>query len=98
SGRNSSKKNKISIEKNEKIATSKSIEFIKFLAENIIFFVKGTAFYNEIMNYKPDYIYTIGGNIFSLKLAYKISKKLKIPLVIHFMDNWKDVVYQDSPI
>ena len=43
--------------------------------------------YEQIDNFKPDVIYTLGGNINSLKVAYNLSEIYNIPIVIHHMDN-----------
>ena len=43
----------------------------------------------EINDFNPKVIYTVGESVASLRLAYFLSKKLNIPIVIHFMDNWK---------
>ena len=51
---------------------------------------------NEIKNFDPDYIYTMGGSILPLKLALYFSKKLDKKIVIHFMDNWQDTLYNNN--
>lgn len=45
---------------------------------------------------KPDYIYTCGSSITSLKTSRKISGKFNIPLVLHIMDNWEETLYSSS--
>lgn len=39
-------------------------------------------------NFSADAIYTIGGSVRAMKLAVKCSKKMNIPIVVHFMDDW----------
>ncbi len=51
---------------------------------------------NYIEEVKPDYIYTCGSSITSLKTSKKISKKYNIPLVLHVMDNWEETLYSSS--
>lgn len=46
-----------------------------------------------IDNYKPDVIYTLGSSIFVLELSIKIAKRYNIPIVLHFMDNWRETKY-----
>lgn len=43
----------------------------------------------EIRAFAPEVIYTVGESITALDIAYRLSKSLEIPIVIHFMDNWK---------
>lgn len=43
----------------------------------------------EIKSFDPKVIYTVGESVASLRLTYTLSKELNIPIVIHFMDNWK---------
>jgi len=53
---------------------------------------------NEIKSFNPEIIYTIGGGVASLKIAYELSCKLNIPIVIHFMDNWIHCIqWEDNP-
>ena len=43
---------------------------------------------NMIRRFDPEIIYTLGGNVLSLKTSYILSKKLNKPIVLHYMDNW----------
>ena len=43
---------------------------------------------NIIRRFDPQIIYTLGGNVLSLKTSYILSKKLGKPIVLHYMDNW----------
>lgn len=55
--------------------------------------------YDRINNFKPDVIYTLGGNINSLKVAYNLSKIFNIPIVIHHMDNWMhSIQWENNPL
>lgn len=42
----------------------------------------------KIRAFAPDCIYTLGSGIDTMKLVYRLSKKLGVPIVPHFMDNW----------
>lgn len=42
-----------------------------------------------IRAFAPQVVYTVGETVTALRVAYTISKELDIPIVIHFMDNWK---------
>ena len=44
---------------------------------------------NQIKDFAPDCIYTLGNSIDTMKLAVKLSKKFNVPIVPHFMDNWQ---------
>jgi len=46
-----------------------------------------------ITKFKPEYVYTMGSTIFCLRYANKVSRKYRIPLVIHYMDNWRTTLY-----
>ena len=55
--------------------------------------------YEQIDNFKPDVIYTLGGNINSLKVAYNLSEIYNIPIVIHHMDNWMhSIQWENNPL
>lgn len=54
--------------------------------------------YDLLAQFKPDIIYTLGGSVGLEKLAYKISKKLDVPIVLHFMDNWLEHLQWDDNI
>ena len=43
----------------------------------------------RVKAFAPDCIYTLGNSIDTMKLAVKLSRKLNIPIVPHFMDNWQ---------
>ncbi len=45
-----------------------------------------------IKAFEPQVIYTFGETVASLDLSYRLSKELNIPIVIHFMDNWKNSI------
>lgn len=45
--------------------------------------------WDTIRAFAPQVIYTVGESVTVLRLAYIISCKLDIPIVMHFMDNWK---------
>ena len=63
------------------------------------FFVFPQTIYQEIVDFNPSYIYTIGESFLVMNLAVKISKKLNIPIVPHFMDNWQEAIeWQDNPL
>lgn len=43
----------------------------------------------KIKRFEPDYIYTLGNSIDTMKLCVKISNKFHINIIPHFMDNWQ---------
>ena len=47
-----------------------------------------TETFERIQEFAPEVIYTLGGSPFVLNAVHKLSAKLKIPVIIHFMDNW----------
>lgn len=53
----------------------------------------------EIRAFSPQVIYTVGESVATLRLAYQLSEKLEIPIVIHFMDNWKhSIEWASNPL
>ena len=52
--------------------------------------------WKQIRDFKPDIIYTLGGSVTALRLANQISKRINVPLVIHFMDNWPESIQWDA--
>lgn len=53
----------------------------------------------EIRAFAPEVIYTLGGGVASLKMAYRLSRKLRIPIVMHFMDNWRHCIqWEENPL
>lgn len=53
----------------------------------------------EIKAFDPQVIYTVGESVAALRLAYTLSLTLNIPIVIHFMDNWKNSIeWADNPL
>lgn len=54
---------------------------------------------STIKAFDPQVIYTVGETVTALRVAYFLSKKLDIPVVIHFMDNWKhSVEWASNPL
>ena len=53
----------------------------------------------DIKAFKPQVIYTLGGGVVALKLSYLLSKKLDLPIVVHFMDNWRHCLqWEENPL
>jgi hypothetical protein len=50
----------------------------------------------RIQTFRPDVIYALGGSIAWIRLASKIGRIAKRPLVIHFMDDWASTLYKDA--
>lgn len=49
--------------------------------------------------FDPQVIYTVGESVTTLRIAYELSVKLNIPIVIHFMDNWKhSIEWASNPL
>ena len=52
-----------------------------------------------IKDFEPQVIYTVGETFAALNLSYRLSKSLNIPIVIHFMDNWKNnIEWASNPL
>jgi len=54
--------------------------------------------WDNIEQFQPEVIYTLGASVSILKLVNTISERLKIPVIIHFMDNWPEhLQWEDNP-
>ncbi len=51
---------------------------------------------SQIDCFQPEIIYTLGASVCALDLAYRLSKKYKVPIVIHYMDNWPENLQWES--
>ena len=52
-----------------------------------------------IRAFDPEVIYTVGESVTALDIAYRLSKSFDIPIVIHFMDNWKhSIEWYSNPL
>lgn len=53
----------------------------------------------RIQEFSPQVIYTLGGGVSALRTAYALSRRLELPIVIHFMDNWRHgIQWDDNPL
>lgn len=63
-----------------------------------LFFIP-RALLEQIEAFQPDVIYTLGSTLVSLKLADQLAGRLKIPVILHFMDNWVEhIQWEDNPM
>lgn len=65
----------------------------KYLSESLFMCNKNSKIYKELEKYNPQVIYTIGESLFTLKASLYFSKKFNIPVVVHYMDNWRETIY-----
>lgn len=49
----------------------------------------------QIYRFRPEVIYTVGESTFAVNASLRLARRLKIPVVIHYMDNWRDTLYPD---
>lgn len=73
---------------NDSYSKSVSTKGIKYYLCDMMYLKRNKEVINKIKTFNPDLIYTLGASIGVLKLSTYIAKKLNIPIVIHFMDNW----------
>lgn len=52
--------------------------------------------YCRLDAFRPEFIYTLGENIATCRMALKLSKRYDIPIVIHVMDNLEDSFFAHS--
>ncbi len=53
-------------------------------------------FWQWVTEYDPEVIYSVLGSIRILDIVLTVSKKLSVPVVPHFMDDWPSTTYQNS--
>lgn len=51
---------------------------------------------NWVRDFKPDLIYSVLGNVRVTNVVLDVSKRLGLPVVIHFMDDWPTTTYAES--
>lgn len=51
---------------------------------------------NFIAEFRPDYIYSLLGNVAIINLCIKISSRFNIPIIPHFMDDWIHTMYRNN--
>ena len=51
---------------------------------------------DAVRAFSPDVIYTCGASIRILKTANYFARKLRIPIVLHLMDDWPETIYTTS--
>ncbi|MCX6185826.1 MAG: hypothetical protein NTU43_02365, partial [Bacteroidetes bacterium] len=76
---------------------------IKFFINRIIVFLNLDLIFhrcilskdleNWINNIKPNYIYTTLSSRYSILFMLAIHKKLKLPIVVHILDDWPTTIY-----
>ncbi|WP_404322737.1 glycosyltransferase [Cytobacillus firmus] len=87
------------ISKNDKLSTKRKIKYLlKYFSESIFVMNKKSKAYEELVQFKPEVIYTVGESLFTLKASLFFSKKFNIPIVIHYMDNWRETLYPNRGI
>lgn len=50
----------------------------------------------QLDSFSPEIIYTLGASVSALDLAYRLSKRYKAPIIIHYMDNWPESLQWDT--
>jgi glycosyltransferase involved in cell wall biosynthesis len=72
--------------------------FIKYLGIEELFYSIDISdeLYEWIMRFKPDVVYGVCSNLNSIRFLYKINKKLNLPFILHFMDDWPSNLYLQS--
>lgn len=52
----------------------------------------------KIKMFSPDVIYTLGGSLNALRMAYELSTEFNIPIIVHHMDNWMHCIqWENNP-
>lgn len=72
-------------------------EYIKYIAESYCIDIKHVIRILEDENFKPDIIYTFGGKFEVHNLVYLLSKYYACPVCVHYMDNWRETLFLNTP-
>ncbi len=93
---NRSLKKNVTSNKTKIVGLKKKLKEIirSYLDASPIFFDKKTL--NIAQNFNPDIIYTLGSSIETMRMAIKLSNKCKCPILLHYMDNWRESIYLGS--
>ena len=54
------------------------------------------SFLGIIDEFKPEVVYTMGASFFVNSWALFFSRRYDIPIVMHYMDNWRETMFMDS--
>lgn len=74
------------------------VSFVSNLRQYIAISISNSGFYISrkqhklIKEFNPDVIYTTAANLAVMKIVNKLSKKYKIHIIPHFMDNWQEAL------
>lgn len=72
--------------------------FIKYFSDSVFVCNKNSSLYEAISRFGPQVIYTSGESLFTLKACLFFAREFNIPVVIHFMDNWRETLYPNSGV
>lgn len=70
----------------------------KYVAESLFICKKSSETFKKIEDFNPQVIYTIGESLFALKASLYFSNKFNIPVVVHYMDNWRETIYPPTGV
>lgn len=65
---------------------------IKFFLEYFINLKRSHKMLKDIEEFNPNIIYTLGNSIQAMRLSLKLSEIYKLPIVVHYMDNWRETI------
>jgi len=71
-------------------------DHVKFCSEYFIYLDCASSINDDIEKFNPHIIYTLGNSIQAMRLAYKISRKYDLPIILHYMDNWRETAYYEN--
>lgn len=87
------------LQNNEFVSTKQSVwKKLVYLIKNLLSFVtrsiNGEITASSLVDFQPEIIYTLGSSIKTHIVAAKISKYFHIPIIIHYMDDWRMLAKQ----
>lgn len=65
---------------------------VKAVLENS-WIIPNKKFIEQVDAFSPDYIYTLSASFYVNKWVLYFAKRYNIPIVVHYMDNWRETIY-----
>ena len=72
-------------------------EYVKWTSETWFINIKYIISILKQEKFVPDIIYTFGGRFGVHNVVYKLSKYYKCPVCVHYMDNWRETLFSNTP-
>jgi hypothetical protein len=74
------------------------VRYLLRIIEDICPYPISASIWKWILDFSPDVVYSMLGNVQIMRLALGISRRLNIPIIPHFMDDWIQTMYRQSTL